>query len=114
MIHVREHQRKEPIKPADPFAPVMEARRRAYAKRWGVELPEYVSTSDRRVMGMTHAEAQKLRTQFMQDSLNAIAASDMQHDADRYKAQMTRPSLASIIGDIRDLVKVWNRIGGGS
>lgn len=30
----------------DPFAPVMEARRRAYAKRWGVEL---VGTDDARL-----------------------------------------------------------------
>ena len=46
MINVREHQRKEQSKPADPFAPVMEARRRVYAKRWGVEL---VGTDDARL-----------------------------------------------------------------
>lgn len=46
MITVREHTRRPPEKPADPFKPVMEARRRAYAKRWGVEL---VGTDDARL-----------------------------------------------------------------
>lgn len=46
MIHVREHQRKEPSKAPDPFSPLIEARRRAYAKRWGVEL---VGTDDARL-----------------------------------------------------------------
>lgn len=78
MITVREHQRKEQNKPADPFAPVIEARRRAYAKRWGVEL---VGTDDARLSRPVAAPAR------------------------------SGPSLASIIGDIRDLVKVWKRIG---
>lgn len=46
MITVREHQRKEPSKAPDPFSPLIEARRRAYAKRWGVEL---VGTDDARL-----------------------------------------------------------------
>lgn len=46
MITVKEHTRRPPEKPADPFKPVMEARRRAYAKRWGVEL---VGTDDARL-----------------------------------------------------------------
>lgn len=37
MTTVREHTRRPPEKPADPFKPVMEARRRAYAKRWGIQ-----------------------------------------------------------------------------
>ena len=78
MIHVREHQRKEPIKPADPFAPVIEARRRAYAKRWGVEL---VGTDDVRLSRPVAAPVRG------------------------------GPSLASIIEDLRDLVKVWKKIG---
>lgn len=46
MITVKEHTRRPPEKPADPFKPAMEARRRAYAKRWGVEL---VDTDDARL-----------------------------------------------------------------
>jgi len=62
----------------DPFAPVIDARRRAYAKRWGVEL---VGTDDAR---LSRPVAEPVRG---------------------------GPSLASIIGDIRDLGKVWKRIG---
>jgi hypothetical protein len=43
MITVKEHTRRPQDKPEDPFAPVIDARRRAYAKRWGVEL---VGTDD--------------------------------------------------------------------
>ena len=78
MIHVREHQRKEPIKPDDPFAPVMEARRRVYARRWGVE---FVGTDDARLSRPVAAPVRG------------------------------GPSLSSIIGDIRDLVKVMANIG---
>lgn len=46
MTTVREHTRRPPEKPADPFKPVMDARRRSYAKRWGVEL---VDTDDARL-----------------------------------------------------------------
>lgn len=62
----------------DPFKPVIEARRRAYAKRWGVEL---FGTDDASLSRPVAAPARG------------------------------GPSLASIIGDIRDLVKVWKRIG---
>lgn len=78
MITVREHQRKEPSKAPDPFSPLIEARRRAYAKRWGVEL---IGTDDARLSRPVAAPARG------------------------------GPSLASIIGDIRNLVKVWKRIG---
>lgn len=78
MINVREHQRKEQSKPADPFAPVIDARRRVYAKRWGVEL---VGTDDARLSRPVAAPVRG------------------------------GPSLASIIEDLRDLVKVWKRIG---
>lgn len=37
-INVRPYTRRLPEKPRDPFAPVMEARKQAYARKWGVEL----------------------------------------------------------------------------
>lgn len=78
MTTVREHTRRPPEKPADPFTPVIEARRRAYAKRWGVEL---VGTDDARLSRPVAAPARG------------------------------GPSLASIIGDLRNLVKVMANIG---
>lgn len=78
MTTVREHTRRPPEKPADPFKPVMEARKSYYARKHGVEL---VGADDARLS-------------------RPVAA-----------PERGGPSLASIIGDIRDLVKVWKRIG---
>lgn len=77
-ISVNAYTRRPPEKPDDPFKPVMEARRRAYAKRWGVEL---VDTDDARLSRPVAAPARG------------------------------GPSLASIIGDLRNLVKVMANIG---
>ncbi len=46
MTTVREHTRRPPEKPADPFKPVMEARKAYYARKHGVEL---VGTDDARL-----------------------------------------------------------------
>ena len=46
MITVREHTRRQPERPADPFKPVMEARKSYYARKHGVEL---VGTDDVRL-----------------------------------------------------------------
>lgn len=46
MITVKEHTRRPPEKPADPFKPVMEARKSYYARKHGVEL---VGTEDARL-----------------------------------------------------------------
>lgn len=46
MITVKEHTRRPPEKPADPFKPVMEARKSYYARKHGVEL---VGTDDARL-----------------------------------------------------------------
>ena len=43
MTTVREHTRRPPEKPADPFKPAMEARKAYYARKHGVEL---VGTDD--------------------------------------------------------------------
>lgn len=46
-INVRPYTRRLPEKAPDPFAPVMEARKQAYARKWGVELePGNESRSD--------------------------------------------------------------------
>ncbi len=37
-VPVSAHTRRPPEKAPDPFAPVMAARRRAFAAKWGVEL----------------------------------------------------------------------------
>ena len=37
MITVREHTRRQPDKPADPFKPVMEARKARFCRKWLVE-----------------------------------------------------------------------------
>lgn len=37
MITVREHTRRQPEKPADPFKPVMEARKARFCRKWLVE-----------------------------------------------------------------------------
>lgn len=37
MITVREHTRRPPEKPADPFKPVMEARKARFCRKWLVE-----------------------------------------------------------------------------
>lgn len=78
MITVREHQRKEPSKPVDPFKPVMEARKSYYARKHGVEL---AGTDDARLSRPVADPAPG------------------------------GPSLASIIEDLRNLVKAWKRIG---
>lgn len=46
MTTVREHTRRPPEKPADPFKPAMEARKAYYARKHGVEL---VDTDDARL-----------------------------------------------------------------
>ena len=46
MTTVREHTRRPPEKPADPFKPVMEARKSYYARKHGVEL---IGTDDARL-----------------------------------------------------------------
>ena len=46
MTTVREHTRRPPEKPADPFKPVMEARKSYYARKHGVDL---VGTDDARL-----------------------------------------------------------------
>lgn len=46
MITVKEHTRRPPEKPADPFKPAMEARKAYYARKHGVEL---VGTDDARL-----------------------------------------------------------------
>lgn len=38
IITVTAHTRKAPEKPEDPFATTMSARRRSFARKWGVEL----------------------------------------------------------------------------
>jgi hypothetical protein len=78
MTTVREHTRRPPEKPADPFKPVMEARKAYYARKHGVEL---VDTDDARLSRPVADPAPGGK------------------------------SLATIIEDIRDLVKVWKRIG---
>lgn len=37
MITVKEHTRRPPEKPADPFKPVMEARKARFCRKWGIE-----------------------------------------------------------------------------
>jgi len=37
MITVREHTRRPPEKPADPFKPVMEARKARFCRKWGIQ-----------------------------------------------------------------------------
>lgn len=46
MTTVREHTRRPPEKPADPFKPAMEARKAYYARKHGVEI---VGTDDARL-----------------------------------------------------------------
>lgn len=38
ITEVKAHTRKAPEKPEDPFATTMSARRRSFARKWGVEL----------------------------------------------------------------------------
>lgn len=47
VIHVTAHTRKAPEKPEDPFATAMSARRRSFARKWGVEL---VGSNDDRIV----------------------------------------------------------------
>lgn len=37
MTTVREHTRRPPEKPADPFKPVMEARKARFCRKWGIQ-----------------------------------------------------------------------------
>lgn len=46
MITVREHTRRQPEKPADPFKPVMDARKARFCRKWLVEL---ANTDDARL-----------------------------------------------------------------
>lgn len=46
MITVREHQRREPQKPEDPFANLMQSRRARFAAKWRLQLTD---TSDTRL-----------------------------------------------------------------
>lgn len=109
MITVREHQRKEPSKAQDPFSPLIEARRRAYAKRWGVELPEVANSAQETwSMGLGRSirkdiEPWKELEMLMKEGKRQVANIKTMLD---YKHP--RSSLASIIEELGKVV--WTRI----
>ena len=72
MITVREHTRRSPDTKPDPFATVMEARRRRFAAKWNIPL---VGTDDPRLAAPVAEPAQGGRTLAdITDGLRALAA----------------------------------------
>ena len=110
MITVREHQRKEPSKAQDPFSPIIEARRRAYAKRWGVELPEVANSAQETwSMGLGRSirkdiEPWKELEMLMKEGKRQVANINTM-------LEHPRSSLASIIEELGNLAKLMRNIG---
>ena len=70
-VTVRSHMRRSPEKPEDPFAPIMEARKREFASKWGILLTD---ASDQRLLQpMTEPGPDRFTQSAIEEQLRGLA-----------------------------------------